>query len=87
MKDYVDAVESGTDGIAIADISFDELDRCRNPGWFPAAVGVRLEIIEHANFPAFGDEQIGEMRADEARATGNKRASFLHDITCPNVIR
>jgi hypothetical protein len=44
-------------------------------------VRVRLQIIEHANFPAFAQKEIGDMRSDQARATGNKRAfSILRPV-------
>ena len=42
---------------------------------------LRLKIIQDAHFPAFAHQQIRNMRADQARATGHKRAFSMlrHD--------
>ena len=62
----------------IAQVACDELRVLINPRRFASPMRVRLQIIEHANFPAFAQKQIGDMRADQARATGNKRAFCRH---------
>jgi hypothetical protein len=81
VKDNVDAVERGRNGVAIAQVACDKLRVLINPRRFPSLMRVRLQIIEHANFPAFAQKQVGDVRADQARATGNKRAFSMlrHD--------
>ena len=53
VKDDVDLVQSGGDRVAISQIALDEFRAFINPVWLAALVRVRLEIIEHAHFPAF----------------------------------
>jgi len=73
-KDDVDSVERGGDGVAIAQIAFNEFRLVGDPRRLAALVRVRFQVIEHAHFPAFADEQVDHVRADQARATGNKCA-------------
>ena len=79
MKDNIDLVQGSSDGIAISQIAFDELRARVDPRRLAALVRVRLKIIEHAHFPALAHQQIGNVRADQARAAGHERV-FSHPI-------
>ena len=64
VKDDVDLVERRRDRLAIAHVAFDKLRGGIDPRRFAAAMRVRLEIIQDANFPAFANEKIGQVRTD-----------------------
>ena len=81
VKDDVDLVERGSDSFAIAQIAFHEFDPLVNPSWPAAAVSLRFEIVEHANFPTFAHKQISDVRSNQASTAGNERAfpmAFAH---------
>ena len=71
VKDDVDLVERGRDGVAIAHVALDEFCLFIDPRRFTATMRVRLKIIERANLPAFAHEQINNVRADQARTASN----------------
>ena len=81
VKDDVDLVERGRDGFAIAQVALNEFRLLVNPRRFAATVRLRLQIVEHANFPAFSHQQIGNVRSDQAGSAGDKCAFsvFRHD--------
>jgi hypothetical protein len=78
VKNDVDLVERARHRVEVTQVAYDELGFLIDPRRFAAPMGVRLQIVEHANFPAFAQKQIGDMRADQARATGNKRPFCPH---------
>ncbi len=52
-----------------------------NPGGASELVGIGLEVIEDADAPAFTNKEVHDVRADEARASGDERALLMssHD--------
>ena len=71
VDDRVEARSGVGDGLGVADVALDQLD--------PRAVEVRRvarigQLVEHAHVVARGPEPFGEVRADEAGATGDEHA-------------
>ena len=56
MKNNVDLVERGRDRVSIAHVTFDKFRGRIDPRWFAALMRVRLDIIEHTNFPSLAQE-------------------------------
>src|SRR6266513_1083368 len=81
VKDDVNVVERGANRFAVAQVAFNEFHLIRYPHRFSAAMRLWLKIIQHAHFPALTHQQIRNMRADQARATGHKGAFSMlrHD--------
>jgi len=77
MKDDVDLVERSRNHVAIAQIGVNKFRLFVYPRRSSAAMRLRFKIIETAHFPALAHQQIGNMRADKARAAGHKCA-FCH---------
>ena len=66
-RDWVrkaEAVERGSNRIAIAHVALDEFRPGIYPRWLSAAVRLRLEIIQPAHLPPFAHKKIDNMRAD-----------------------
>ena len=74
MKDDVDLVERGRHRLAIAHVAFDKLRGGIDPCRFAAPMRVRLEVIQHADFPAFAQKQIGHVRTDQPCAASDECA-------------
>src|SRR4051812_7393986 len=80
MKYDVDSGERGGDRIAIAQISLNKFRSGVDPGWFAAAMRLRLEIVENTHAPAFAHKQIDYVRSNQARSAGDERSHFFHSL-------
>ena len=74
VKDHVDAFHGGAHRRAVSQIALDKFRLLVDPGGFAEAVGLGFEVVEDANGPAFAEEVVGDVRADEARAAGDEGA-------------
>jgi hypothetical protein len=68
MHDRVDPCERPTDDVPVADVADDELDAVVEVVGTRALMNLRIEVVERAHVGALGEQAIGEMRPDEARA-------------------
>ncbi len=64
------SAQRGAHCLAIGYVAFDEFDVISDPGRLSVAMGLRLEVIQDADAPAFALQQIGDMRADEPGPAG-----------------
>ena len=81
VEDDVDVLECGEHRCRVLHIALHEFGGGINPAWAAELVGIGLEVVEDADTPAFADEEVGDVRPDEARASGDKRALLVssHD--------
>ena len=75
VEDHVDTVEGREDGGAVADVADAELGAVRKPGGRAAAVGLRLQVVQDADRPALAEQQVHDVRADQAGAARDERAA------------
>ena len=69
MDDCIDAVERATKRIDVADVAYLKLDiRSEIVGALGSFVDLRRQVVECADAITAGEQFVGEMRADEARA-------------------
>src|ERR1700736_4265535 len=89
MKNDVDLVERSGNGCAVAQIALDEFGSFVDPRRLAAAMRLRFEIIQDANFPTLTYEQIANVRPNQSGATGDKCAFFVlrHERTQASVAR
>ena len=73
--DRVDAVERAPDSVAVANISDLKLDVAREIlGTLSVDVDLAIEVVEGPHLVAVGEQPVGEVRADEPRASGDQDA-------------
>jgi hypothetical protein len=88
VKDDIDAVYRQLDDVSITDITVHKfcsvLDRSVQPRRLAIRVSLRFEIIEHADKPTLGLQQIDDVGTDQSSASGNERPLFSrgkwHDL-------
>ena len=69
VADVLHSVEDVPDGVRITHVALDEVDLVRQVG---GGLGMRGERVEHAYGPAFGEQRVDDVRADEACASGDE---------------
>jgi len=78
VEDDVDIAQGVGHGRPIAHIALQKLDLIGNPGRLAATMRLWFEIVEHADLPSVGHEQVGDVRTDEAGPARDESAfSFL----------
>jgi hypothetical protein len=77
VKHDVDSLKRRRHRLAVSHIAFDEFHIVSDPGRFSFAVGLRLEVVENANGPAFSLQLIRDVRTDQPRSTGHERAFLM----------
>ncbi len=77
VEDDVDVLEGGEHGVVVLDFALAELGGGIDPGGLAELVGVGLEIVEDADGPAFGEQEVDDVRADEACASGDEGALLV----------
>src|SRR5687767_10627361 len=82
VPDGVDAFDRAADGVGVADVAVDQLDvlvevprplavaPARACACATAAVDLRAQEVERADLVVVSEQFVGEVRADESRATG-----------------
>src|SRR5437763_9169111 len=80
VKNDFDIFKRGRYCGMIAQIALNEFRFFFEPGWFSAAMRLRLEIIERAHSPTFADQHVHEVRADEA--SGSRHQGAFCDACC-----
>jgi hypothetical protein len=61
VKNDVYLVERGDDRVAITQITVNEFRLFVDPSWLSATVGLRFQVIERPNLPAFVHEKVDNM--------------------------
>src|SRR5947209_10920581 len=77
MKYHVDPVERSSDRSAVANIAFNEFGFRIDPAGLSEPVCIRLEVVQDSNLPTLANQEIGQMRSDQAGSAGNERASSV----------
>ena len=79
MKDDVDPVHRPRERLAVADVAVDNRQGQRLGGIRQVFTPAADEVVEHHHFARlFGDELVGDVRADQARSARDQDASIMH---------
>src|SRR6185437_1648652 len=81
VEDDVDVLQRGQHRCGILHVAVHELGGGVDPRRLAKFVRVGLEVVEDANAPSFANQQVDNVRADKARASGDESALLVssHD--------
>ena len=72
MENHIHSTQCALDIVGAPHVALDEFSLGRNPAWAAFEMGGRFQVVENPHPVPAPQQQIHNMRADEARATSDK---------------